>query len=154
MADKAELINQIRYAERLCLRTARLYRRIATASAFATVVGGGAAMSALSSRFPDWLSIGGAVVFGLFGAAILAVRPTDKAVANEQDARRYAQLRSAAGGMEAAALLMALDKARETDCPEIEALRDVAFNDVVVEIGRADLVVPLGATQRMVASLA
>ena len=56
--------------------------------------------------------------------------------------------------MTAEQLAAALAKAGETDTPEIEALRDVAYNDVVREIGRDDHVVPLSATQRLFAALA
>ncbi len=71
--------------------------------------------------------------------SLVAIRPKDKALANEADARKYAELRTLADGMKDADLERALAKARESDVAEIEPLRDVAWNDVVVEIGRPEV---------------
>jgi len=59
------------------------------------------------------------------------------------------ELRSARVRLESA-----LAKARESDVAEIEPLRDVAWNDVVVEIGRPEVRVALRPTQRLLAALA
>ncbi|HWH84939.1 MAG TPA: hypothetical protein VNU71_22155 [Burkholderiaceae bacterium] len=148
------MMNEIRYAERLCLRTARLYRRAQTIGVFVTIVSGSAAMSALSSGAPKWLSIAGFIALTLFGAAMIAIRPAEKATANEADAKRYGQLRTAANTMDDVTLRAAIDKAREGDGPEIEPLRDVAYNDVVVEVGRPDVAIPLTPKQKVLAALA
>ena len=152
--DIAVLLNEVRYAERLCQRTARLYRRVQAIGVFFTVVGGSAALTALSAKFPPEVSVAGALAFAIFGAALLTIRPADKASANEADAKRYAKLRADANGMTEAALRSALDKARESDTAEVEPLRDVAFNDVVNEIGQASQSVRLTMTQRILSSLA
>lgn len=149
-----DLINEIRYAERLCLRTARLYRRLQSATTFLTVAGGSAAITALAPAVPKWVSLTGLVVLAFFSAANVVIRPSDKAAANEADAKRYAQLRTQANGMDAATLKAALDRAREGDAAEIEPLRDVAWNDVVVEIGHPDKTVALKPYQRLLAALA
>ena len=149
-----ELLNEIRYAERLCLRTARLYRRLHTVATFMSVLGGSAALAAISPSMPGWVSAVGGAVLAAFGAITLAVRPAEKAAANEGDAKRYAQLRTAGRSMDAQALQAALDKAREADTAELEPLRDVAWNDVVREIGRGDMAVPLNPRQRFLAALA
>ena len=155
MTDSHEiLLNEVRYAERLCLRTARLYRHAQTVGVFVTVLSGSAAMSGLTSAAPPGLAIGGLIALSIFGAAMLAIRPAEKAVTNEVDAKRYAQLRTAAVAMDVPAFRAALAKAREIDAPEIETLRDVAFNDVVTEIGRHDLAVPLSVHQKLLAALA
>lgn len=155
MSKPAEiLLNEVRYAERLCLRTARLYRKAQSFGTWAAIVSGTAALSAVTGSAPKWLSVGGGIAFAMFGAALIAMRPAEKAAANDQDAKRYAQLRTAAHGMDETTLQAALDKARETDSPEVEPLRDVAFNDVLVEVGRTDLVVPLSPKQRLLATLA
>lgn len=148
------LLNEARYAERLCERTARFYRRIQVFGTFATIVGGSATLSALAQGVPPWVSVGGAAAMTVFGALLVAMRPGERVAANEADARRYAKLRTEALAMTAEQLAAALAKAGETDTPEIEALRDVAYNDVVREIGRDDHVVPLSATQRLYAALA
>ena len=149
-----DLLNEARYAERLCARTARLYRRAQSVGVFVTVLGGSAAVVSLSGKVPDWLTAAGVACFAVFGAALLAIRPADKAASNEADARRYAKLRSDAASMSVEQLAVALNKARETDTSEIEPLRDVAYNDVVREIGRPDVVLPLNLTQRLLAALA
>ena len=58
------------------------------------------------------------------------------------------------GPMSADEFRAALNKARETDTTEIETLRDVAYNDLVTEIGRADLRAPLRPGQRLLGALA
>ncbi len=52
------------------------------------------------------------------------------------------------------ALRAALAKARETDVAEVELLRDVAYNDVVVESGRPDMQAPLSVPQKLISALA
>lgn len=148
------LLTEVRYAERLCDRTARLYRRLGAGFLFLSVATGSAALSALSDRVPPWVSLSGGVAFALVGAINLAVRPADKAAQNEADARKYARLRSQATRMTTAELEEALQRVRESDAPEVEPLREVAYNDVVTEIGRKDMKVPLGPLQRTLALLA
>jgi hypothetical protein len=149
-----DLFNDIRYAERLSLRTARLYRRLHTAATFLTAIGGSAALSALAPAVPGWVSVAGAACLAAFGALSLTVRPAEKAAAAEADAKRYAQLRTAGRTMSAVELQAAVEKAREADAAEIEPLRDVAWNDVAREIGRADAVVQLTPQQKLLAALA
>lgn len=153
--DREVAFSEIRYAERLCLRTARLYRRLQAIGTFLTVVSGSAVLTAFAQGVPMFVRVAGAVGFAVFGAALIAVRPADKAASNEADAKRYAQLRTAADGLEsAAAVRAALDKARESDAAEVEGLRDVALNDVLQEIGRPDEVKSLSPKQRLLAALA
>ncbi len=152
---RANLLNEIRYAERLCQRTARLYRRLQTFTTFITVVGGSAAIStALSSSAPDWLPLVGAGLLAVFGGLNIAIRPADKAAQNEMDAKRYAALRSKASAMDDALLQTALNEAHASDVPEVEPLRDVAYNDVVREIGQGSYVVSLKLHQRLIAAIA
>ena len=150
--DKLILLNEARYAERLCLRTARLYKRLQTATTFLSVLGGSGILAGVSATMPAWLPLAGGVLLALFGAINLAVRPAEKAAANDADAKRYAQLRTAAQTMPAAELQVALNKARETDTAEIEALRDVAYNDLLQETGHPTL--PLKRHQHLLAALA
>jgi hypothetical protein len=51
-------------------------------------------------------------------------------------------------------LVEALEETRQGDAPEIEPLRDVAYNDVARELGRPDAVVALTPLQRALAALA
>ena len=47
-----------------------------------------------------------------------------------------------------------LEDARNSDTPEIEPLRDVAYNDVVLELNRHDAAIPLSPLQKILKSLA
>ncbi len=152
--DKVTLLNEIRYAERLCQRTARLYRHVQALTVFMTVVGGSGVISSLSGAVPVWVTMAGGVFLAVFGAANLAIRPADKAAANDVDAKRYAQLRTAGQSMAADELALALNKARESDTAEVDALRDIAYNDVVAEYGRPEAAVPLTLHQKFLGALA
>ena len=85
---------------------------------------------------------------------MVAIRPADKAAANEADVRRFARLRSESATMDVATLAIALSKARESNAPEVEALREVAYNDVARELGRDDVEVHLSWHQRVIAAIA
>lgn len=150
----AILMGEIRYAERLTQRTARLYRRAATVCTFLAVVGGSSILSGLSEQVPGWVSLVGVALLGLAGAAALAVRPLEKAIVNETDMRKYSGLRTQGLRMTDSELDVALQKARETDAAEIELLRDVAFNDLLVEMGRDEMVQPLSTTQKLLGAMA
>ena len=141
--DRTSLLFEIRYAERLCQRTARLYRNLETTFVLMSILGGSGVFASLSGEMPTWLALTFTSVFVVFSAFNLALRPSDKAAANDSDMRRYAQLRTASLGMTDEGLSRALHQARETDTPEIEALRDVAYNEAAIEIGRSDAVVAL-----------
>ncbi len=150
----AILLNEIRYAERLTQRTSRLYRRAASFCTFTAILGGSGVLSGLSDAFPDWMSAAGVLLIAIAGAAALTVRPLEKAITNETDAKKYSALRTQGVGMDSAELEAALQKARESDAPEVESLRDVAYNDLLVEIGRDDMKAPLTARQRFFEALA
>lgn len=146
--------HEVRYAQRLCERTARLYRRMQTVATFVGVVGGSAAVSASATWMPGWAPLLGAGLLAVAGAAVLAIKPADKATANDADVRKYAELLREALALDDAAFAAALSKARITDAAELEPLRAVAYNDLVGEIGRPDLAGPLDFRQRLLASLA
>jgi hypothetical protein len=152
--DRTQALGEIRYAERLCQRTARIYRRAQTAGVFVSALAGTAAIAAAAQWLPAPLAAAGALLMAVSGSALLVIRPGDKALQNEADVRRYAQLRAASVDLSDAELERALWKARELDAPEIEALRDVAWNDVARELGRPELATPLSLSQRAMAALA
>ena len=154
MTTRHELIYHIRYAIRLTQRTARLYRRIQTIGTFFSVLGGSATLSLLSQAFPVWVGIAGAAVLAVSGAALIAIRPADKAAQNESDARRYLALAAKASQMDDTALATAIEEAHQSDCQEVEPLRDVAYNDIVKEFGRDDAQIPLTQFQRFIAAMA
>lgn len=148
------MLNEIRYAERLCQRTARLYRRVQVTGSFLSVLAGSATLTALAESIPHEVSIVGGVAFAVFGAALLVTRPGDKAAINEIDAKRYAAVRAKASTLDDAALRTAINEARIGDVPEIETLRDVAYNDVALEVGQPSYVVTLNRRQKLLAALA
>lgn len=154
MKDHAELQGEIRYAIRLCQRTARLYRRAQTCGVFLAIVGGSATLSGVMANFPPWVYLSGACLATLAGAALIAIRPADKAAQNEMDARRYQALMTRSHHLDAAALATELEQARQSDAPEVEPLRNVAFNDVMQEINREDQLIPLGTHERLLKALA
>lgn len=157
---REELIGEIRYAERLCMRTARLYRRLQSIGTFLTVLGGSGVVAAASSNLmtsAPWLPVAGTLLLAVFGALLVAIRPADKAAANETDVKRYAQLRTKAADTTVtdAQLEADLNKARESDAAEVEPLREVAWNDVAKEIGAEPAVLlPLRPIQRVLSALA
>jgi hypothetical protein len=151
---KEELQSEIRYAIRLCERTARFYRRIQAIGAFLALVGGSSTLSALSSHVQPWVAIVGGILLTLSGSALMVIRPADKAAVNDTDLRRYKKLYTKSNSMTLQELEIALAEARESDAPEIEVLRMVAYNDMVKEIGRLDKVQALTALQKVFSCLA
>lgn len=51
-------------------------------------------------------------------------------------------------------LEQALEEAHVGNAPEIESLRDVAYNDIVLELNRQDCLIPLTLTQRILREFA
>ena len=157
MKTRDQLLGEIRYAIRLCQRTARLYRRAQTTGIFLAIVGGSGTLAGLSGSLPGelkWLGPLGALLLTMAGAALIAIRPADKAAQNEADVRRYQAVMVKSGGLSDEALAQAVDEAHQGDAPEVEPLRNVAFNDVMLEINRADQMIPLSATEKLIRSLA
>lgn len=151
---KEGLQSEIRYAVRLTERTARLYRRVQSVSMFLSILGGSAAIATLSGQLPGWVTAAGGILLAGAGAALIAIRPADKAAQNEVDCRRYQALMARSVTMNEAEIQRALEEARQNDAPEIDSLRDVAYNDIALEHGRPDAVIPLTVTQRLLAALA
>jgi len=145
---KQQLLAEIRYIVRLCQRHARLYRRIQATGTFFAILGGSAAMTTLSNHLPTWLPLAGGALLAISGAALLAISPADKAALNEADMKRYQTLRAKAETLDAAAIAILLEEARTGDCPEIDALRNVAYNDVMREINREDQSIKLSPAEK------
>lgn len=152
--ERDRLVDEIRYAERFCQRSARLYRRVQSVATFISIVSGGAAVTAAIAALPKTVSIVGGLLFLLFGAAVVVVRAPDKAAAYEQDMKRYAALRTRAHKLSDDELATTLDAERATSTGEIKALRDVVYNDVAEEIGQPSYRVRLGWFQRLIAAVA
>lgn len=154
MKTAEELWGDTRYAIRLCARTARLYRRIQTAGIFLAIVGGSATISSAVGNLPAWIAITGSCLLAIAGAALIAIRPADKAAQNEADVRRYQAVLEKSRGASVEAFAAALEEAHQGDAPEIEPLRNVAYNDMVQELGMPDHQIPLSATERLLRAIA
>jgi len=154
MKTRDQYLGEIRYAIRLCQRTARLYRRIQGAGIFFSIVGGSAAFTGIQGNLPAWIPAAGGVLLAIAGAALISIRPADKASQNEADVKRYQALMAKAHGIDDADLAAAIEEAHQGDAPEVEPLRNVAYNDVVMEINRADQEISLTATERLLKVLA
>lgn len=152
--SKEQLIAEIRYAIRLTQRTARFYRHIQSLGTFLAILGGSATLATLSNTLPHWISLAGGALLAGAGAALIAIRPADKAAANENDHRRYQALMAKAPAFDVNALVTAIEEAHQGDAPEIESLRNVAYNDVMFEINRTDCLITLTTWQKILSGLA
>jgi hypothetical protein len=56
--------------------------------------------------------------------------------------------------MEVPAIRKLIAEARQTDAPEVEPLREIAFNDVMREINREDALIPLTRSQKILCAIA
>ena len=151
--SKEELLVELRYAQRLCERTARLYRRVQTVFTFLVLVAGSSAIATLSAQMPT-LAVWLAIAFAVFGSINMAIRPAEKIAENEADVRKYAGLLAKARQLDATALRQLLQEARMSDVAEIEALRSVAYNDVMREIDRPEALIELNRYQKLMGTLA
>ena len=68
--------------------------------------------------------------------------------------RKYGALLAKINSVDVAALQQMLDDARLTDTAEIEPLRPVAYNDVVLEIDEPEALIPLSPMQKLMGALA
>ena len=151
---KDQLKAEIRYAIRLCQRQSRFYRRIQSVGLFLSILGGSATFSILSTAIPHWLSFAGAALLACSGAALLTIKPAEKALLNDADVKRYQAIMSKVSLLDAIALESAIEEARLGDTFELEPLRNVAFNDVMIEINREDQLIKLNLTEMIMGSLA
>ncbi len=154
MKTREQSLCEIRYTIRLTQRTARLYRRIQTIGVFLSIIGGSATMASLYDNMPVWITTSGGLLLAFAGSVLIAIRPADKAAQNESDVRRYQTLSVRAVNMNDKELELALEEARIGDAPEIESLRDVAYNDTVLEINRPDAIINLSPVQKLLQTLA
>lgn len=151
--DIEEVQFNLRYAQRLCQRTARFYRRIQTLLTFISLLAGSSAVATLAAQLPipsAWLM----AVFAIFGCINLAIRPADKIAANEADIRKYGALLAKSQTLDAATLQQQLNEARQSDAAEVEPLRAVAYNDVVLESYEPDALIKLTTIQKLIGALA
>lgn len=148
MKTRHDVRFEIRYAIRLCQRTSRFYRRAQAVGIFISVIGGSAIFASAAQRLPAAVAIAGSCMLVIAGAGLIAMRPADKAAANEADIRRYQSLLTRLPSMPDDQLEAALEEAHQGDAPEIEPLRNVAYNDMAVEIGQPEYQIQLSLPER------
>lgn len=151
---KEQLQGEIRYAQRLCQRTVRLYRRAQTTFTFLSIVAGSAALVSISGKLPTEFVLGSAVAFAVFAAMNFAIRPAERIAQNDTDVKKYAALLVKAEDLDVTSIRKLIAEARQTDAPEVEPLRAVAFNDVMREINREDALIPLTPSQKLLGAIA
>ncbi len=145
-SDKEQLQIELRYAQRVGQRSVRFYRRIQTAFTFISMLAGSSAIAAIAAQMPmaaTWMM----AAFAIFSILNFAIRPADKIAALHSDVRKYAALIAKSDNLDAAAIQHLLHEARQTDSEEIEPLRAVAYNDVMLEIDETDSLIPLTPMQ-------
>lgn len=151
--DKEQLQVEIRYAQRFCQRSLRFYRRIQTFFTFVSMLAGSSAIAAVAAQMPvaaTWML----AAFSVFGILSFATKPAEKIAAFQADLRKYATLLTKSDLLEAEEIRHLLYEARESDTEEIETLRAVAFNDVMIEIDEPDALIPLSPMQKLMGVLA
>jgi len=153
--ERQKLCSEIRYTQRLAQRSARLWWRIDAIGTLAFVLGSAGAVSNLANLLPSYIAALASFCTVLIAAVMVCLRPAHKASLNDADVRKYSELmtleRSGTSTPKLAALIA---KAHQTDAPEIETLRDVAYNDVCNEINRAEHAVKLNFWQRTMSAMA
>lgn len=151
--DKEQLQVELRYAQRFCQRSVRFYRRIQTTFTFFSMLAGSSAIAAVAAQMPTaatWML----ALFSVFGVANFAIRPAERIAEFQADGRKYAALITKADNLDADTIQHLLHEARQSDAEEIEPLRAVAFNDVMLEIDEPDAIIPLTSVQKLMAVLA
>jgi hypothetical protein len=151
MSDpKFALLRELRYAERLARRTARMYRRMDTACIL-TVIGAGSLSLAMlaNHHLPAALSIASGAVAALAAVVVLTVRPLEKGFTHRLQARKYAALDAASIHMALQDLRRECHAVQKITTRHIKPLHDIVCNDMMLEIGRPDLVLPLRIHQKL-----
>ncbi|NGZ85323.1 hypothetical protein [Duganella aceris] len=154
MTDELEEVQfNLRYAQRLCQRTARLYRRVQTTLTFITLLAGSSAVATLAAQLPV-PSASLMAVFAIFSCINLAIRPAEKIAANEADIRKYGALLAKSHALDAKTLQQQFNEAQQSDAAEVEPLRAVAYNDIVLEIDEPEALIKLTPMQKLIGALA
>lgn len=151
---KEQLQGEIRYAQRLCERTVRLYRRAQTSFTFLSIVAGSAALVSITAKLPFEFAFASAAALAIFAAMNTAIRPAERIAQNDTDVKKYAALLVKAENLDVPEIRKLIAEARQTDAPKLEPLRAVAFNDVMREINREDALIPLTPSQKLLGALA
>jgi hypothetical protein len=153
LPSKEKLQIELRYAQRFCQRSVRFYRRIQTTFTFFAMLAGSSSIAAVVAQMPltaTWLL----AAFSIFGILNFAIRPADRIAAYQSDVRKYGALMLKAEDLDSHAIQKLLHEARQSDSEEIEPLRAVAYNDVMIEYDETDSLISLTPMQKLMRALA
>ncbi len=148
-----EAVLDVRYAARYCLLQRRLYTRAMALFLGVELLGGSAAFAGWLGNTPA-LAAWSALMLAIVAAANIVFGPAEKRMLCELQRRRWTALDARAPGLTLEELDREIAQLRAEEIPEIELLRQPAFNDAMRENGRTDALVPLTFAERMVSSIA
>lgn len=132
--SKHTLLFELQYAQRVCTLHHRLYRRIRAVLQFATLIGAAGAVKSVIAEKPETAAYSG-IVLAVVAVIDQVLDPAGRAATYNEDYKRYTRLLRVARNLAAEAIQAEIDLLQEDDEPEIEALRPVAYNDVIEECG-------------------
>jgi hypothetical protein len=132
---RSDTLFDLRYAVRVLERQARMWGLVGAAFKFASVLSGTVALAALTGEKTP-LAIGMGMVFAVLQAAEIAVGPTGKSSNALSMRRDYARLYARESTLSDAALEDGYQAIVADDEIVVgHALKELAFNDVVLERG-------------------
>lgn len=148
-----QIVFDLHYGQRSCLLASRFYGRIAWIFSIITIFCGSAAFAGWYAGDPN-LSLYPSLLLSLIAAINLTWKPSEKRLFCELERQKWNTLIKEASGLSADQVDERINTLRSVDSPEIEYLRDVAFNDVLQEQGQKEGFVDLGLMNKACAFIA
>lgn len=149
----SEAVLAMRYSTRYCLLQRRLFARISSLFLGLELVAGSAAFAAWLGKTPALAAAAG-LVLAMVAAANIVISPADKRVLCELQRRRWTALDARAPALALDELQREIAQLRLEELPEIESLRQPAYNGAMRENGRTDAEIPLKWRERLAAAFA
>jgi hypothetical protein len=151
--ERRQLIFALHYGRRYGMRLGRLAARAAGALRFGEIVLGSGAMLAFvsgSASAAAWCGLGVAAI----GAINIAFDPADKASLAREGSQAFGKLLSQAHGLDLAALRSAVLDLQANTLPEIDALREPVWRDVLLECEGHQEAKPMRRLERLMDAMA
>jgi hypothetical protein len=116
-----------------------------------SLFGAGTAFTSVLSKNPS-IALAAGLILSAVSVLDKVIDPARRRASFIQDYKRYASVKRAIQGKSVADAEKLLAKAREDDSDEIESLRDVAYNDVIRQMGGDAIhIIKLNLLQRAIA---
>jgi hypothetical protein len=148
------LLWSIRYAMRFGRLQARLFDRIGKSIKALTLFFGTAAFVSVVADI-HWILAASGLTLALLAILDAIWDPSGRAAKTRELEMRFALLNRDAPGMQPEAIQRAIDELYDPEVPQVEALRQVAYNDTLTESGGPpDYKFQLNGWQRFLAKLA